>query len=86
VFESARLFLETEGFLAAPETAHAIKGAIDEAKNAPEGKVIVFLYSGHGLLDLGAYDAYLRGDLSDFSYPDEKIKECLQACPVVKAG
>jgi tryptophan synthase beta chain len=86
VFEAARLFLETEGFLPAPETSHAIKGAIDEAKDAPEGKVIVFLYSGHGLLDLGAYDAYLRGDLSDFAYPDEKIKECLQACPVVKGG
>jgi tryptophan synthase beta chain len=83
VFEAANLFLNTEGFLPAPETAHAIKAAIDEAKDAPKDKVIVFLYSGHGLLDLGAYEAYLRGGLTDYAYPDEDIKKALQSCPVI---
>jgi len=83
IFEAAHLFMSTEGFLPAPETAHAIKAAIDEAKDAPEGKVIVFLYSGHGLLDLGSYEAYLRGDLQDYAYPDEAIKAALKSCPVV---
>jgi tryptophan synthase beta chain len=83
VFEAARLFLKTEGFLPAPETAHAIKGAIDAAKEAEPGQVIVFLYSGHGLLDLGAYDAFLKGDLMDFAYSDEDIKKALADCPTV---
>lgn len=85
-FEAARLFLNTEGFLPAPETSHAIKGVVDEARDAPEGKVIVFLYSGHGLLDLSAYDAYLQGQLDDYAYPDEKIQESLRACPQVKSA
>jgi tryptophan synthase beta chain len=83
VFEAAKLFLQTEGFLPAPETAHAIKGAIDIARDSPPGTVIVFLYSGHGLLDLAAYDNYQRGELQDFAYPDESIKEALKSCPDV---
>jgi tryptophan synthase beta chain len=68
VFEAAVLFARTEGKLAAPETAHAIRGAIDEAlaaKETGEERVILFNYSGHGFLDLAAYDAYNRGDLLD---------------------
>jgi tryptophan synthase beta chain len=68
VFEAAVLFARTEGKLPAPETAHAIRGAIDEALAATETgdeKVILFNYSGHGFLDLAAYDAYNRGDLLD---------------------
>jgi len=84
VFEAARLFLQTEGFLPAPETSHAIKGAIDAARAAEPGQVIVFLYSGHGLLDLGAYEAYLKGDLMDFAYSDEEIKRALADCPTVQ--
>jgi tryptophan synthase beta chain len=84
VFEAARLFLQTEGFLPAPETAHAIKGAIDAAKAAEPGQNVVFLYSGHGLLDLSSYDAFLRGELKDFAYPEESIKEALKACPDIK--
>jgi tryptophan synthase beta chain len=84
VFEAARLFLRTEGFLPAPETSHAIKGAIDAARAAEPGQVIVFLYSGHGLLDLGAYEAYLKGDLMDFAYSDEEIKRALADCPTVQ--
>jgi tryptophan synthase beta chain len=80
-FDAARLFLKAEGFLPAPETSHAIKGAIDAAREAEPGQVIVFLYSGHGLLDLGSYDAYLKGNLQDFAYPEDKIAEALKDCP-----
>ena len=68
VFEAAALFARTEGKVAAPETGHAIRAAIDEAlaaKETGEEKVILFNYSGHGFLDLAAYDAYNRGDLID---------------------
>ncbi len=68
VFEAATLFARTEGKLPAPETAHAIRAAIDEAleaKEKGEERVILFNYSGHGFLDLAAYDAYNRGDLMD---------------------
>jgi tryptophan synthase beta chain len=84
VFEAARLFLRTEGFLPAPETSHAIKGAIDAARDAEPGQVIVFLYSGHGLLDLGAYEAFLKGDLMDFAYSDEEIRRALADCPTIQ--
>ncbi|THB64176.1 MAG: TrpB-like pyridoxal phosphate-dependent enzyme [Desulfovibrio sp.] len=82
-FGAAKLFLHTEGFLPAPETSHAIAAAIDEAKDAPEGKVIVFKYSGHGLLDLAAYDAFLSGDLQNYAYPDEEIRRALQDLPTI---
>jgi tryptophan synthase beta chain len=68
VFEAALQFARTQGPVPAPETAHAIRAAIDEAlaaKEANEERVILFNYSGHGLLDLGAYDQYLSGQLSD---------------------
>ncbi|MFB3916788.1 MAG: TrpB-like pyridoxal phosphate-dependent enzyme [Terriglobales bacterium] len=68
VFEAAVLFARTEGLLPAPEPAHAIRAAIDEATKArEEGKkrVILFNLCGHGLLDLTAYDAYLSGQLKD---------------------
>lgn len=84
VFEAGRIFLQSEGFLPAPETTHAIAAAIEEARDAPEGKVIVFLYSGHGMLDLAAYDAYLRGDLENYAYPDAAIKKALESCPKVE--
>ncbi|MFP3901615.1 MAG: TrpB-like pyridoxal phosphate-dependent enzyme [Acidimicrobiia bacterium] len=68
VFEAAVLFARSEGKLAAPETAHALRATVDEAlaaKEAGEERVILFNYSGHGLLDLSAYDAYNRGELTD---------------------
>ena len=82
-FEAARLFLQTEGFLPAPETSHAIKAAIEVAKEAEPGSNIVFLYSGHGLLDLASYDAFFSGQLKDFELPEESIAEALRACPEV---
>jgi len=68
VFEAAVLFAKTEGYLPAPETAHAIKAVIDEAvkcRESGEAKVIFFNFSGHGLLDLSAYDDYNNGKLND---------------------
>jgi tryptophan synthase beta chain len=68
VFDAAVQFARTQGPIPAPETAHAIRAAIDEAlaaKESGEERVILFSYSGHGMLDLGAYDDYLHGRLVD---------------------
>ena len=83
-FEAATLFAKTEGIIPAPESSHAIRGAIDEALAAKaEGKsrVILFNLSGHGMLDLQAYDDYLGGKLVDDHYPEEKVKEAMQHLP-----
>ena len=66
VFEAAVQFARAQGTIPAPETSHAIRAVIDEALVAKEEgneRVILFGYSGHGLLDLSAYDAYLHGHL-----------------------
>ncbi|MDP2939340.1 MAG: TrpB-like pyridoxal phosphate-dependent enzyme [Candidatus Omnitrophota bacterium] len=84
VFEAAVLFAQTEGFLPAPETAHAIKAAIDEAiicKEKKQEKCIVFNYSGHGHFDLTAYDEYFAGKLKDFAHPESAIKKALASVP-----
>jgi tryptophan synthase beta chain len=85
VFEAARLFAETEGIIPAPETAHAIKGAIDEArlcKETGDAKCIVLNFSGHGHFDLAAYDAYLEGGLTDVETdPEALIKKALAELP-----
>src|SRR5512140_714607 len=86
-FEAAVLFARTEALVPAPESSHAIRGAIDEALRAKEeGKqrVILFGLSGHGLVDMASYDAYLAGRLEDFEYPDEKIRESLAKLPKVE--
>jgi tryptophan synthase beta chain len=75
IFESARILAQREGIIPAPETAHAVKYAIDEAlrcKKTGEKKVIVFNNSGHGLLDLSAYESFLSGKLVE--YEPEKIE------------
>ncbi|WP_449243433.1 TrpB-like pyridoxal phosphate-dependent enzyme [Desulfovibrio sp.] len=82
-FEAAKLFLATEGYLPAPETSHAIKAAIDLAKTAAPGSVIAFLYSGHGLLDLASYEAYLKGELTNFELPQADIDSALKDCPTI---
>jgi tryptophan synthase beta chain len=85
-FEAAVTFLRAEGCIPAPESAHAIKVAIDEAlKCKKEGvsKVIAFNVSGHGLLDLGAYEQYLHGSLQDTSYPAGDVECALKNLPVV---
>jgi tryptophan synthase beta chain len=80
-FDAAQLFLRTQGFLPAPETSHAIKAAIEVAKEAGPDETVVFLYSGHGMLDLASYDAYLQGKLSNFELPQEDIDCALKDCP-----
>jgi tryptophan synthase beta chain len=89
VFEAAVTFARTEAIIPAPESAHAIRVAIDEALQAKqEGKekVILFNLSGHGHVDMAAYDAYFSGKLEDFEYPAEKVKESLAHLPVVEFG
>ena len=83
-FDAAIQFTRAEGIIPAPETAHAVKVAIDEAiKCREEGasKVIAFCFSGHGLLDLAAYDAYIQGELQNYAYPEEKIVEAMKDLP-----
>jgi tryptophan synthase beta chain len=82
VFEAAMLFAKTEGFLPAPETSHAIRCAIDEAKKN-EDKCIVFNYSGHGHFDLTAYETYMSGKLEDYEHPEEMIAEAIKNIPKV---
>ena len=85
-FEAAVLFSRSEGIIPAPESSHAIRAAIDEAVLAKEEgkeKTILFGLSGHGQLDMGAYDAYLSGALEDYEYPEAKIREALERLPKV---
>ncbi len=77
-YEAAMLWAKTEGAITAPETSHAIAATIDEAVKAREEgkeKVILFNYSGHGLMDLSGYDAFLSGKLSDYAMPEEEIEK-----------
>jgi tryptophan synthase beta chain len=86
VFEAAVLFSGTESIIPAPESAHAIRAAIDEAIRAKEeGKqrTILFNLSGHGYLDLQAYADYHDGKLQDYEYPAAKIKEALAKLPKI---
>jgi tryptophan synthase beta chain len=87
-FQAAIQFARTEGIIPAPESAHAIRVAIDEAmkcKRARRGKAILFNLSGHGHFDLGAYEAYLAGKLQDYEYPAAKVAEALRHLPQVKS-
>jgi tryptophan synthase beta chain len=85
-FQAAIQFARTEGIIPAPESAHAIRVAIDEAlraRQAGRGETIVFNLSGHGAFDLGAYEAYLAGRLQDYEYPAHKVEEALTHLPRV---
>jgi tryptophan synthase beta chain len=85
-FEAARLFAYHEGMIPAPETSHALCAAINEAvrcRQTGQAECILVNYSGHGLCDLGAYDRYLRNELEDFEYPQDKIAEALAELPVI---
>ncbi|MBF0484272.1 MAG: TrpB-like pyridoxal phosphate-dependent enzyme [Candidatus Omnitrophica bacterium] len=80
-YKAAALWAKTEGMICAPETSHAIAATIDEAIKAREEgkeKVILFSYSGHGLLDLMGYDKYLSGQLEGYTLPDEELKASMQ--------
>ena len=83
-FEAGITFARTEGIISAPEPNHAIKVVIDEAlkcKESGESKTILLAHSGHGHVDMAAYDAYLSGKLSDYAYPKEKVDEALASLP-----
>lgn len=86
VFEAAVTFAQAEGIVPAPETAHAIKAAIDEAERCAETgkeKVIVFNFSGHGHFDLAAFESYFAGQLQNYEYPQAKVEEALKHVPEV---
>jgi tryptophan synthase beta chain len=85
-FEAAVQFARAEGILPAPESAHAIRGAIDEALDAKEKgekRVILFNLSGHGHFDLSAYESYLSGQLEDYEYPAEAVTAAMDELPQV---
>jgi tryptophan synthase beta chain len=68
VFETATLFARTEGIVPAPESSHAIAAVVEEAIKAREQgqkRVLLFNLSGHGLLDLSAFETYLTGKMQD---------------------
>jgi tryptophan synthase beta chain len=82
VFEAAKLFAKTEGLIPAPETAHAVKAAIEEAIKArkeKKEKTILFNFSGHGFFDLQAYQEYLEGRLANYTLTEGKIEKSLKS-------
>lgn len=85
-FEAAIQFARAEGIVPAPESAHAVRAAIDEALDAKqkgERRVILFNLSGHGHFDLAAYESYLSGKLEDYEYPAEAVKEAMTKLPQI---
>jgi tryptophan synthase beta chain len=81
-YASAVFWARTEGAIPAPETSHAIAVVIEEAKKAKEEgkeKVILLNWSGHGLMDLGGYDSYFSGNLSDYPLPESEMQQSLKA-------
>ncbi|MGI6161803.1 MAG: TrpB-like pyridoxal phosphate-dependent enzyme [Christensenellales bacterium] len=86
IFEAGLLFANTEMLIPAPESCHAIKGAIDEAmvcKESGEKKVILFTLSGNGYFDMAAYDGYLSGNAVDFEFTDSMLEESIKCLPKV---
>ena len=94
-YQSALLWARTEGYIPAPETSHAIAAVIDEANKAKEEgkeKVILFSWSGHGLMDLTGYANFMEGRLEDYPLPEREMQESLKIleglpkAPKVKSG
>ena len=86
VMEAGKLFSTTEGIIPAPETCHAVKATIDEAiecRRTGEKKVILFGFSGHGLLDLKAYEDFLEGRLLNFEADPEDLKKSMSTIPKI---
>lgn len=83
-FEAGVTFARTEGIISAPETNHAIRVTIEEAlkcRESGEAKTILLAHSGHGHFDMASYDSYLSNKLTDYDYPEEKVKEALASLP-----
>jgi tryptophan synthase beta chain len=88
ILMAAEDFAKVEGFIVAPETAHAVKATMDEAlacKESGESKVILFNASGHGHFDLAAYDSFHRHELPDFELDESAIQLALKELPAVPA-
>jgi tryptophan synthase beta chain len=86
-FDAAIQFARAEGVVPAPESAHAIRAAIDEALDAKtkgDKRVILFNLSGHGNFDMAAYEAYLSGKLEDYEYPADAVQEAMKHLPQVQ--
>ncbi len=87
VFDAAVTFARAEGIIPAPESSHAVKGAVDEAlkaKEAGDERVILFNLSGHGYFDMAAYDYYFSGDMVDYEYPEKILEESMKNLPDIK--
>lgn len=83
-FEAGVLFAKTEGIIPAPETCHAIRGAIVEAtRDLNEEKTILFNFSGHGLIDMASYDKFFSGQLENYEYPEEEIAKSMANLPKI---
>ncbi|MES9873355.1 MAG: TrpB-like pyridoxal phosphate-dependent enzyme [Candidatus Sedimenticola sp. PURPLELP] len=85
-FQAGVLFAQNEGIIPAPESTHAIAATIREAKRCAEtgeAKTLLFNLSGHGHFDMTSYDRYFAGELEDFDYPEEAIKESLAHLPKI---
>lgn len=85
-FSAAEQFARTEGLITAPESSHAVRAAIDEAllaKKENREKTILFCLSGHGFVDLAAYESYLNKELVDFELPEEALRAALDELPVI---
>jgi pyridoxal-phosphate dependent TrpB-like enzyme len=83
-FEAGVAFARAEGIIPAPESCHAIRACIDEAmrcKETGEPKTLFFNLSGHGHFDMASYDKYFAGELEDYVYPVEAIKDSLAHLP-----
>ena len=85
-FQAGVDFARSEGIISAPESNHAIRATIDEAikcRETGEAKTILFALSGHGHVDMAAYQAYFDGKLKDYDFPEDKIKEALHELPKI---
>ncbi|MFA5317622.1 MAG: TrpB-like pyridoxal-phosphate dependent enzyme, partial [Dehalococcoidales bacterium] len=88
-FEAGITFARSEGIISAPEANHAIRATIDEAlkcKETGEAKTILLCHSGHGLVDMAAYEAYLSGKLENYEYPEDLVKEALKHLPEIPSS
>ena len=86
VFEAATFFAKNETILPAPESAHAILGAIQEAlkcKETGEEKTILFGLTGTGYFDMKAYDSFNKGTMTDHIPTDEELKPSMDAIPAI---
>ena len=89
VFEAARQFAHAQGIVPAPESAHAIRGAVNEAiaaREAGEERVILFGLSGHGNFDMQAYDDYLNARLPEIELDERELETSMANVPEVPVG